>query len=70
MLPSSDPSTVAFWIPVALAASLAMGILGTFLPGAGRLFVASGVVFGAAFTAMTVEVAFLAESRRDQIAAR
>jgi hypothetical protein len=43
---------VAAWVPVTFALSLVMGSVGTFVAGAGPLFVLSGILFGVAFAAM------------------
>jgi hypothetical protein len=53
-LTESAASRIGAWIPVAFAGSLVLGGAGAFLPGAGGLFVASGVLFGVAFTAMAL----------------
>ena len=45
---------LAAWIPGAFALSLVVGSLGTFVAGAGSLFVVSGILFGVVFAAMAV----------------
>jgi hypothetical protein len=45
---------LAAWVPVTFALSLVIGSVGTFVAGAGALFVASGILFGVAFTAMAI----------------
>ena len=45
---------MALWIPVTLALSVVVGGIGTFVAGAGMLFVASGILFGCAFAAMAI----------------
>ena len=42
------------WVPVSLALSLGIGSVGTFVAGAGSLFVVSGILFGVAFAAMAI----------------
>ena len=42
------------WIPLAFALSLVLGSVGTFVAGAGSLFIASGILFGGAFAAMAI----------------
>ena len=41
------------WVPLAFAVSLVIGSAGTFVPGAGVLFIASGVIFGMAFVMLS-----------------
>ncbi len=45
---------MAAWIPLTFALSLVLGSIGTFVAGAGTLFVVSGILFGCAFAAMAV----------------
>lgn len=45
---------MAGWIPMTFALSLVVGGIGTFVVGAGALFVASGILFGCAFAAMAI----------------
>jgi hypothetical protein len=45
---------LTWWIPPAFALSLAVGGIGTFVAGAGTLFIVSGVLFGVAFAAMAI----------------
>src|SRR5215510_1215510 len=40
------------WIPLTFALSLVVGNIGTFVAGAGALFILSGILFGSAFCAM------------------
>lgn len=45
---------MAAWIPVTFALSLVAGSIGTFVAGAGALFILSGILFGIAFAAMAI----------------
>jgi len=42
------------WIPLTFALSLVVGGIGTFVAGAGALFILSGILFGSAFCAMAI----------------
>ncbi len=42
------------WIPLTFALSLVVGGIGTFVAGAGALFIVSGILFGSAFSAMAI----------------
>jgi hypothetical protein len=42
------------WIPLTFALSLVVGSIGTFVAGAGALFILSGILFGSAFCAMAI----------------
>jgi hypothetical protein len=50
---------LAVWVPATFALSLVIGSVGTFVAGAGALFVASGILFGIAFAAMVSQTAAL-----------
>jgi hypothetical protein len=43
---------MATWIPVTFELSVVLGGIGMFVPGAGTLFIVSGVLFGTAFAGM------------------
>jgi hypothetical protein len=45
---------MAAWIPLSFALSLVVGSIGTFVSGAGALFILSGILFGSAFAAMAI----------------
>lgn len=45
---------MAAWIPLTFALSLVLGCIGTFVAGAGPLFILSGILFGSAFAAMAI----------------
>jgi hypothetical protein len=42
------------WIPLTFALSMVVGSIGTFVPGAGPLFILSGILFGIAYCAMAI----------------
>jgi hypothetical protein len=42
------------WIPLTFSLSLVVGGIGTFVAGAGALFIVSGILFGSAFSAMAI----------------
>ena len=42
------------WIPLTFVLSLVVGSIGTFVTGAGALFILSGILFGSAFCAMAI----------------
>ena len=48
--------TLAFWVPAAFVVSTLLGLVGTVADNSGRLFVLSGVLFGAAFAGLGREV--------------
>lgn len=49
-------NTLAFWVPAAFVVSTLLGLVGTIADNSGRLFVLSGVLFGAAFAGLGREV--------------
>lgn len=48
----SETRAIGIWVPTLFALAIALGAIGTLVSGAGFALVASGVLFGAAFTGL------------------